>query len=407
MILHRPLAYTIIKCLQLIFNEGEYADKVVNNLFKTDKRLGSKDRKLLAEAIYEIVRWKRLYAAIAGLGYEEQFAEKQLWLLIHVWLVIKGHPVPVWEQFNILREADINESFQTSQKTRVLRESIPDWLDALGVEALGVEKWEKEIAAQNRTAFGILRVNTLKTSKSDLQNELSKQNIETSITKLFPDALILNQRSNVFLTDAYNKGYFEMQDASSQLVAPFMEVQPGMRVVDACAGAGGKTLHLATIMQNKGQLIALDIHAHKLEKLKIRAKRNGIHNIDCRPILNTKVIKKLHYSADRLLIDAPCSGLGVLRRNPDDKWKLTPEFITKIMETQREILRDYSKIVKPGGKLVYATCSILPSENQDQIRQFLASEEGRFFEFEDEKSILASESGFDGFYMARLQRKLS
>ena len=154
-----------------------------------------------------------------------------------------------------------------------------------------------------------------------------------------------------------------------------------MKVVDTCAGAGGKTLHLASLMENKGQIIAMDIYESKLKKLKIRARRNGAHNIDLKVIKSTKPIKKLYNKADRVLIDTPCSGLGVLRRNPDSKWKLKQTFLDNIRNTQKEILQQYSKIVKPGGKLVYATCSVLPSENQEQVQKFLISDIGKEFIF--------------------------
>ena len=156
---------------------------------------------------------------------------------------------------------------------------------------------------------------------------------------------------------------------------------------------------------NKGQLIAMDLYESKLKQLKIRAKRNGAFNIEPRVIESTKTIKKLHEKADRVLIDAPCSGLGVLKRNPDSKWKLQPEFIENIKKIQAEVLENYSKIVKPGGKLVYATCSVLPSENQEQIKHFLSTEIGKEFTFVEDKKVLAHESGFDGFYMALLERK--
>jgi 16S rRNA (cytosine967-C5)-methyltransferase len=230
-------------------------------------------------------------------------------------------------------------------------------------------------------------------------------NIETEFHSDYPDALILKERANVFLTDAFKEGMFEVQDASSQMVARFLDVKPGMRVVDTCAGAGGKTLHMASLMENKGQLIAMDLYESKLKQLKIRAKRNGAFNIEYRIIDSTKVIKKLHEKADRVLIDAPCSGLGVLKRNPDSKWKLQPEFIDNIRKVQAEVLENYSKIVKPGGKMVYATCSVLPSENQEQVQKFLQTESGKQFEFVKDIKVLASESGFDGFYMALFNRK--
>jgi 16S rRNA (cytosine967-C5)-methyltransferase len=158
-------------------------------------------------------------------------------------------------------------------------------------------------------------------------------------------------------------------------------------------------------MENKGQLIAMDLYESKLKQLKLRAKRNGAFNIEYRIIDSTKVIKKLQEKADRVLIDAPCSGLGVLKRNPDAKWKLQPEFIDNIRKVQAEVLESYSRIVKPGGKLVYATCSVLPSENQEQVKNFLENTEmGKNFKFLKDTKILASESGFDGFYMALLER---
>jgi len=220
-----------------------------------------------------------------------------------------------------------------------------------------------------------------------------------------PSAQRVTIRKNLFSTPAFKKGWFEVQDASSQLVAEFLDVKSGMKVVDTCAGAGGKTLHIAALMENKGQVIAMDIYENKLKELKRRAKRAGAHNIEMRTIDSTKPIKKLYDKADRVLIDAPCSGLGVLRRNPDAKWKLEPEFLVRIKKVQADILNSYSRMVKPGGKLVYATCSILPSENQEQVKKFLASENGKNFSLVKDKKILSHESGFDGFYMALLENK--
>src|SRR5699024_7181768 len=190
-----------------------------------------------------------------------------------------------------------------------------------------------------------------------------------------------------------------------QKVAELLNPQPGERIVDACAGAGGKSLHIATMMDNKGQIISMDIYESKLKELKRRARRNGIHNIETRLIDSTKVIKKLNKSADRVLIDAPCSGLGVLKRNPDTKWKMNPEFIESIKATQKEILNSYYLMLKHGGTLVYATCSIFPSENELQVRDFLSNENGQDFELLKEEKILSHKTGFDGFYMALMQRK--
>ena len=402
--LHRNLVYTTIDSLNAIFNESEYADKVVARALKKDKRWGSSDRKFVAETIYEVVRWKRLYAEIAEV--KEPYNREDIWRMFAVWAVLRGYPIPDWRQLEGTPERKIKGKFDELSKIRKMRESIPDWMDELGVKELGEELWTKEIAAQNKQAQVILRVNTLNTTKEKLHALLMDLNIETEFLPDQPDALVLKERANVFMTDAFKEGLFEVQDASSQLVAAFLGVQPGMRVVDTCAGAGGKTLHLASLMQNKGQLIAMDLYESKLKQLKLRAKRNGAFNIEYRIIDTTKVIKKLHEKADRVLIDAPCSGLGVLKRNPDAKWKLQPEFIDNIRKIQSEVLESYSKIVKPGGKLVYATCSILPSENQEQIAKFLKTEIGKQFKLEKDCKILSSESGFDGFYMALLERNV-
>lgn len=401
--LHRNLVFTTIDSLMAIFNEGEYADKVVARALKKDKRWGSHDRKFVAETIYEIVRWKRLYVEIAEV--KEPFDRDKIWRIFAVWAVLRGYTLPDWKYFEETPVRRIKGKFDELTKTRKFKESIPDWMDELGVKELGEEIWTKELAAQNEQAKVILRVNKLKTTKEKLRAILMDLNIETEFHNDYPDALILTERANVFLTDAFKDGFFEVQDASSQLVAYFLDVKPGMRVVDTCAGAGGKTLHLASLMENKGQLIAMDLYESKLKQLKIRAKRNGAFNIEPRVIESTKTIKKLHEKADRVLIDAPCSGLGVLKRNPDSKWKLQPEFIENIKKIQAEVLENYSKIVKPGGKLVYATCSVLPSENQEQIKHFLSTEIGKEFTFVQDKKVLAHESGFDGFYMALLERK--
>ncbi|WP_297815107.1 methyltransferase domain-containing protein [uncultured Polaribacter sp.] len=397
--LHRNLVFTVIDSLNSIFNEGIYADKAVEAALKRDARWGARDRKFVAETIYEIVRWKRLYTEIAET--KEHYSRENLWKIFTVWAVLRGIKLPDWKYFENAPERRIKGRFDQVQAIRKIKESIPDWLDAVGVEELGV-KWDKEITALNIQAPVVLRANTLRTTRLGLEKSLNENEIETIVDEKYPDALILKERKNVFRTDAFKSGLFEVQDASSQLVASFLDVKPGMRVVDTCAGAGGKTLHLAALMENKGQIIAMDIYAGKLKELKRRAKRAGAHNITPRLIESTKTIKKLKESADRVLIDAPCSGLGVLKRNPDAKWKLQPEFIDNIRKTQEEILESYSRLVKRGGKMVYATCSILPSENEQQVEKFL--ENNSDFKLVKENKVSPSESGFDGFYMALLEK---
>lgn len=401
--LHRNLVFAVIDALNLIFNENEYADKVVQKVLKFDKRWGARDRGFIAETTYEMVRYKRLYAEIAEV--KAPFSRPDLFRMWAVWAVLKGIKLPDWKQIEPTPERRIKGKFDELSNIRKYREAIPDWIDELGEKALGEKLWTEEIAKLNEPAEVILRTNTLKTTKENLRKALLDENIVAEPIRGYPLALKLVERANVFVTEAFKNGMFEVQDASSQLVAEFLDVQPGQRVVDTCAGAGGKSLHLAALMENKGQLISMDIYGSKLKELKRRARRNGAHNIEPREIDSTKVYKKLYGSADRVLIDAPCTGLGVLRRNPDSKWKMQPDFLDKIVQTQQEILRNYSKILKPGGKMVYATCSILPQENGNQIKSFLKSEEGTDFTLVKDKKIYASKSGYDGFYMALLEKR--
>lgn len=400
--LHRNLVFAVVDGLLEIFNEGHFAAKTVEKQLKRDKRWGSRDRGFIAETTYDIVRWKRLYAEIAEVG--EPFKRKDIWRLFAVWATLRGIRLPDWPQIEETPTRRIKGKFDELSNIRKYRESIPDWLDELGEKELG-KQWDAELAALNEQAPVVLRVNRLQTDPEKLQKLLQEEGHETETIKGYPDALQLIERANVFTTKAFKDGFFEVQDAASQRVAPLLAVEPGMRVVDTCAGAGGKTLHLAAMMENKGQVIALDIFGNKLKELKRRARRAGAHNIETRLIDTTKVVKKLHNSADRVLIDAPCTGLGVLSRNPDAKWKLSPEFLEEIKKKQQELLVDYSKMVKKGGKMVYATCSILSSENEDQVKTFLGSPEGEEFSLVQQQTLLPSKTGYDGFFMALLERK--
>jgi 16S rRNA (cytosine967-C5)-methyltransferase len=398
-VLFPPHLRAIAEALQAIFVDEGYADKVIERTLKADKRRGARDRAFIAENIYEVVRWYRLLYTLRG-GVPKQ--EQDWWEMIGIRFIIAGKALPPWKEFRQLDPQLIRQRYKQAKEERSVAESIPSWLDKLGEEELGAQ-WPATLHALNDSAKVVLRVNTLKTTETELQAILANDNIITEA--LDDEALLVTQRQSLFRTEAFQSGFFEVQGFSSQQVAPYCEVAPGMRVIDACAGAGGKTLHLACLMQNKGQIIALDTEAWKLAELKKRARRNSIHIIEPRPIESAKTIKRLHESADRVLLDVPCSGLGVLRRNPDAKWKLSLEFIQRINGVQQDIIQRYSRMVKPGGKLVYATCSILPSENQLQVEKFLASPAGEAFTLEQQQIILPQTDGFDGFFMARLIKK--
>ncbi len=408
----RPLLVrAVAQALMAIFYEQAYADKVIEAALRQNPKAGSRDRAFIAETTYEVVRHFRLYTEL--LGRTPSF-EPDFWALVGIHflvrpIVVGADPVnplittlPDWREFQQLQPGPIFLRAAELRTIRKFRESIPDWLDALGEQELPGE-WDATLAALNQPARVVLRTNRLKTDRPALQAALLEEGVET-VPAGDGDALLLVRRQNVFKTKVFHAGWFEMQDLSSQQVATFVAPAPGMRVVDACAGGGGKTLHLAALLQNRGSIIALDTVAWKLDELRTRARRAGATNIEARAIESRKTIKRIYGSADRLLLDVPCSGLGVLRRNPDAKWKLQPAQIDSLHTTQQDILQAYSPITKIGGQMVYATCSVLPSENQAQVSHFLDSPAGKNFRLLAEKRILPQDEGFDGFYMARLER---
>jgi 16S rRNA (cytosine967-C5)-methyltransferase len=393
--LHRGTSEAVIQALDSIFGDKKYADKVIEKVLKQNPKWGARDRRFIAETTYDIVRWYLLLKRVTDAKGDDY------WKLLAGWCILHGVDLPMWDEFKGVVVARVKAEEMKARAVRRTNESIPDWLDELGEKELG-KLWDKELQSLNEEADVVLRVNTLKVNKKDLHQKLQDEGVDTFSVDGFTDALVLEERQNVFGTPSFKEGLFEVQDAASQLIAPFMKIEPGMRVVDACAGAGGKTLHLAALMKNKGRIVAMDVEQWKLEELQKRAKRAGVSNIETRFIESSKTVKRLENSADRLLLDVPCSGLGVLRRNPDAKWKLSLDFIDKVKELQQHILNDYCMMLKPGGLMVYSTCSILSSENETQVQHFLKENAGKF-ELLEEKRTWPSE-GFDGFYMALMKR---
>lgn len=393
--IHRSTSEAVVASLEQIFVEKKYADKVIEKTLKQNSKWGARDRKFIAETTYDIVRWYRFFRSVANAKGDD------FWTLLAVWCAAHDAQLPDWKEFSGVNYREIQKKVNENHPVRKIHESIPDWLDEIGEKELG-KRWDKELSALNVEAKVVLRVNTLKTSVKELHDQLEEREVFTAPDENYPDALILEERQNVFQLPEFKEGLFEVQDAGSQAISRFTGVKPGMRIIDACAGGGGKTLHLAALIQNKGRIISMDTEEWKLEELKKRARRGGVSTVETRVIDSSKVIKRLEKSADLLLLDVPCSGIGVLRRNPDAKWKLSPEFVESVKTAQQDILSSYSSMVKPGGTMVYATCSILQSENEEQVKKFLDTNPP--FELNEEKRIWPSE-GFDGFYMARLTRK--
>jgi 16S rRNA (cytosine967-C5)-methyltransferase len=391
----------ILLCLHEIFIDGRPADKVLEFHLKADKRFGSRDRRALAENVYGVVRWwRRLVEAsgtpwVDGLGGDPTrvIVETSLAQWLSNWLSLRQTVCDVLPP----PQTDFDQRWLSFQGQRATVESIPDWLDQKGFSELG-PSWDGILTKLNQEAPVFLRANELLASPQDVCAALKAEDYAVEVVEAA--VLQLNRRANIFQSASFKKGLFEMQDRHSQRVAPFLAVEPGQRVIDACAGAGGKTLHLAALMKNKGQILALDIHLKKLEELRRRARRAQVHIVETREISSNKVIKRLEGSADRLLLDVPCSGSGVLRRTPDKKWKLKPHDCDQLLQTQAGILDNYTRMLKVKGLAVYASCSLFPSENQQQVAQFL--ERNKAYELVEELH-LPPDSG-DGFYAAKLRR---
>ncbi len=399
--LHHNLVLAVFDGLKQVFLDHKQADTTVADILQSNKTWGARDRNFIADNIYHIVRYKRLYEYCIN---DELFGEVSVWKLLGAKLFLETGSLPDWKEFSPLDTTTLAEREVEAKGIRKIRESIPDWLDEFGEQQLGAN-WEREITALNTPAKLSIRINTLKAAKHTIKELFKNQGIDFTETDTAPDALILSSRKNLKKSEAYKNGLFEVQDVSSQLVAQFCDVQPGMMVIDGCCGAGGKTLHLAALMKNRGEILAVDVHEKKLEELERRAARAGCRII--KPFISAELTKHkqalLQSSADRILLDVPCSGSGVLRRKPDAKWTLTKKFIDELQTTQAQILDEYAPMLKPGGILVYSTCSIFAVENQEQIKNILAR--NLSYSFVEEKLVSPFDSSFDGFYLAKLRRK--
>jgi 16S rRNA (cytosine967-C5)-methyltransferase len=368
------------RALFSVLAERKRMDKVIEQTLHTRRRLWTDaERARFVETMHETVRewrWRWHLAGLPDAEFLEGITDERLRR------VMRDQAQPSREKL-----------------PPAVKASFPDWLWTRAGAEIGVD-WPRLAGVLAEPAPLFLRPNTLRHNQAKVAGLLAMSGIETSPGPA--DSLRVAGRRDVFATAAFHSGAFEVQDAGSQMISPLLEVAPGMRVLDACAGAGGKALHLAVLMRNKGRIIALDIHDWKLAELRRRATRAGADNIETRLAEGPKTTRRLAGAMDRVLLDVPCSGLGVLRRHPDRKWHLKPDELDRLTALQATLLREFAPVVKAGGKLLYATCSILPSENERQVRAFLA--EKPEWKLEAEKNLRPAETGGDAFYAARLVR---
>ncbi|MBO6258719.1 MAG: RsmB/NOP family class I SAM-dependent RNA methyltransferase [Succinivibrio sp.] len=355
----------------------------------------------LIRQINNMFRRLSLYAFVSGLKRPSDF-ERHVGRLVFSYCAEHDWPLPELEGEEGFDRRGLKKRLGEASNNPLMLEGCPVWLEELGKKELG-SRWSDIRRQLGGESHRFIRVNTLKCTRDELARTLSEEGVVTRSVKDAPLALEVTSSSALFRTAAFKAGLFEQQDVGSQKIGEFVDAKPGERIIDACAGSGGKTLLLAAAMQGKGTIIALDTEQWKLEDLKKRARRAGAFNIEPKTIDSTKVIKRLYEHADKVLIDAPCSGVGVIRRNPDGKWRDGREKLSELVRVQQDILERYAKMAKVGGEVIYSTCSILPCENEKQIETFL-NNNAESFELVAQQVIYPSDTT-DGFFMTKLRRK--
>jgi len=379
--------------LGIVLNSKKPADALIDTFFRAHKYLGSHDRKFIAETTYGTLRHLRkcelmLNSAMAELD-ETLFNEDKILFLVIAYLSLQGRmqdvtPERISSKLKSSRLAESAENiFHTFTKSITIptesaivrigiEHSFPDWMVQKLIEQYGENEVDKICASLNEQAPLTLRVNTLKTTVEQCQVELSKQGIEVTKTLISPFGLNLSKRINVFSLPMFRDGWFEVQDEGSQLLPLLIDPKPNAKLLDVCAGAGGKTLEFAALMKNRGEIFATDINSYRLDELYKRAKRAGAQNIRVQEIQSVEdLAEKYSNFFDIVFVDAPCSGIGTIRRNPGMKWMVTEQTVDEVVGKQKSILHFSAALVKSGGRLVYATCTLLKQENEDVVEEFM------------------------------------
>jgi len=345
-------------------------DAVVSAYFRKNKQLGSRERHTLAETTYAVLRERLLFQHLAqsGRGPMERRLALLAWVGNRDFLARALTPEEgAW----LAQQATIARSTLAPK----LRHNLPDWLAEPLLARLGEAEFWRLAASLNEAAPLDLRVNTLKLKREEAQAELEKAGIASTPTPHSPWGLRVPGKPALHKLPLFTDGGVEVQDEGSQLLALLCDAKRGEMVVDFCAGAGGKTLALGAAMRNTGRLYAFDVSGHRLDALKPRLARSGLSNVYPAQIAHERDerVKRLAGKIDRVLVDAPCSGLGTLRRNPDLKWRQSPQAVAELVAKQGAILASAARMVKDGGRLVYATCSLLEAENEGVARAFEAA----------------------------------
>ncbi len=376
-----------IELLDEITGQSERpADLVANAYFRARRFIGSGDRRAVSDRVWSILR---RYGQLAWWLDRTQHPDRGARAIVAADLILVDgmdmaglaaifdggtyRPQPLDQQeYTALRQME-GHSLPHPEQPDWVRLNVQEWVAPHLIEAYGEAAWGREIAALENPPPVDLRVNRLKATVEQAKAALQREGIDTETMRYAPNGLRLRRRLSVVSGPAFQEGLVEIQDEGSQLVAALVDGKPGMLIADYCAGAGGKTLAIAAGMNNKGRVVAMDVYENRLERSALRLRRAGAHNVERRALDadNAKWLKRQKGAFDRVLVDAPCTGTGTWRRNPDGRWTLRPEDLAELVVKQAAILDAAARLVKPGGGLIYATCSVLPPENERQIEAFL------------------------------------
>ena len=393
------------------------ADGTLSRYFRENPKLGSRERGAVAEAVYGLLRNKTVYSNFSESGVGAAMRRLALLGLADAVGVEALGGISEEEHAWLTRVMQ----FDRSSMPAAMRSNLPGWLYDKLVERYGEEEALELAGALNQPAPLDLRVNIIKSNREAVMAELATAPIRCEATPFAATGIRLMKKPALQNLPLFKDGAIEVQDEGSQLLAQIVGAKRGEMIVDFCAGAGGKTLALGGVMKNTGRLYAFDIAEKRLAKLKPRLARSGLSNVH--PVLiaheNDAKVKRLAGKIDRVLVDAPCSGLGTLRRNPDVKWRQSPQGLAELNAKQISILSGAARLVKPGGRLVYATCSLLDEENEAIVAQFLAANEAFALvpmsqilaeqkielEMQDYLKLFPHRHQTDGFFAAVLERK--
>lgn len=394
----RPIREDLVRALVLeaygaIREDGRVADRTLDHLLRRERRLWARERRRVTEAVYGMLRSEvrndALLRRSLGARYEALDPQARSALHYEIWRLGSGGG-PIEKE---LARSGLSKALLPGVRACLdpeaaeahlpddpvgrlaIRHSLPEWIARVFLREVGEEEAEALASAASERAPLVLRANALRIDREELVERLRGEGVESIPTPHSPHGLRVETRQNLFHLPSFREGLFEIQDEGSQLLALLLAPEPGWKVVDACAGAGGKTLALAALMRNRGRILALDSDGRRLSQLGPRARRAGIHNWEPLQVPDVEISeteRRWAGRADAVLVDAPCSGLGVLRRNPDSAHRLDEGALRRFPALQARLLSRYAALVRPGGRLVYGTCSLAREENEEVVEAFLA-----------------------------------